>query len=167
MNKKGFIFLETISILMVVALSLITLLASYTVVYTKAKQHKYYDQPRDLYTLYSVANLIDTGNLPNGIIKVSNSNSCEDTIISTLVRKGECGRFMNDLNMTTFAVIDDINVELHKKTKDTLFDNVTLEYLKTLPRCYEDKCTESSAGRKYLLGVFKREGKYYYASIEI
>ena len=38
MRKKGFIFLETISILMVVALSLTILLASYTLVYTKAKQ---------------------------------------------------------------------------------------------------------------------------------
>ena len=117
MNRKGFIFLETISILMVVALSLTILLASYTLVYTKAKKHKYYDQPRDLYTLYTVANLVDTSSLPNNIIKISNVNSCEkvdgkDTILGVTVK--DCDVFMRDINMTTFAVIDDLNSELYK-----------------------------------------------------
>ena len=74
---------------------------------------------------------------------------------------------MNDINMITFAVIDDINKELNKSATDTYFDNVTIEYLKTLPRCYEQKCTKTSPGRKYLLGIFKRQNKYYYASIEL
>lgn len=170
MNNKGFIFLETISILMVVALSLTILLASYTLVYTKAKQHKYYDQPRDLYALYAVANIIDTSTLDSNVVMVSNSSSCEkvdgkDTILGKSIEN--CSDFMNDFNMTTFAVIEDLNSELYKKSNDTYFDNVTIEYLKTLSRCYEKKCTEDSKGRKYLLGIFKRQGKYYYASIEL
>ena len=170
MNKKGFIFLETVSILMVVALSLITLLASYTLVYTKSLQHKYYDQPRDLYTLYSVANLIDTSSLSDNVIMVSNANSCElndgkTTVLGETIN--DCSDFMNKINMVTFAVVDDINAELNKKSSETYYDNITIEYLKTLPRCYEQKCTKSSKGRKYLLGIFKREGKYYYASIEV
>ena len=170
MNRKGFIFLETISILMVVALSLTILLASYTLVYTKAKKHEYYDQPRDLYTLYAVANLVDTSSLPNNIIKISNVNSCEkvdgkDTILGVTVK--DCDVFMRDINMTTFAVIDDLNSELYKDSKDTYFDNVTIEYLKTLSRCYEKECTKDSVGKKYLLGIFRRQGKYYYTSIEL
>ena len=148
MRKKGFIFLETISILMVVALSLTILLASYTLVYTKAKQHKYYDLPRDLYTLYAVANLVDTSSIGSDVVMVSNSSSCEMvdgkyTVLGVTIKN--CGEFMND----------------------TYFDNVTIEYLKTLPRCYEQKCTKTSPGRKYLLGIFKRQNKYYYASIEL
>lgn len=170
MRKKGFIFLETISILMVVALSLTILLASYTLVYTKAKQHKYYDLPRDLYTLYAVANLVDTSSIGSDVVMVSNSSSCEkvngkDTVLGVTIEN--CGEFMNDINMITFAVIDDINKELNKSATDTYFDNVTIEYLKTLPRCYEKKCTKTSPGRKYLLGIFKRQNKYYYASIEL
>lgn len=156
MNKKGFIFLETVSILMVVALSLITLLASYTLVYTKSLQHKYYDQPRDLYTLYSVANLIDTSSLSDNVIMVSNANSCElndgkTTVLGETIN--DCSDFMNKINMVTFAVVDDINAELNKKSSETYYDNITIEYLKTLPRCYEQKCTKSSKGRKYLLGI--------------
>lgn len=167
MNKKGFIFLETISIIMVVSLALCALLATYTLVYTKSQMHKFYDQPRDLYMLYSIANMIDTSTLDNSIIKVSNASSCEKvdgsyTILSTTINN--CEEFMNEANMTTFAVIDDLNKELKKKSNETYFDNVTIEYLKTLSRCYDQECT---VGRKYLLGVFKRQGKYYYASIEL
>ena len=122
MRKKGFIFLETISILMVVALSLTILLASYTLVYTKAKQHKYYDLPRDLYTLYAVANLVDTSSIGSDVVMVSNSSSCEMvdgkyTVLGATIKN--CGEFMNDINMITFAVIDDINKELNKSATDT------------------------------------------------
>ena len=43
MNKKGFVFLETIIILVLVTLSLTTMLSSYTLITSKSREKEFYD----------------------------------------------------------------------------------------------------------------------------
>lgn len=57
MNKKGFVFLETIIILVIVTISLTTLLSSYTLITSKSREKEYYDRVSDKYLLYSLSNL--------------------------------------------------------------------------------------------------------------
>lgn len=57
MRKKGFVFLETIIILMLVTVALTTMLASYTLVTTKSYEKQYYDRISDKYLLYAISNL--------------------------------------------------------------------------------------------------------------
>ena len=57
MRKKGFVFLETIIILMLVTVALTTMLASYTLVPTKSYEKQYYDRISDKYLLYAISNL--------------------------------------------------------------------------------------------------------------
>ena len=57
MRKKGFVFLETIIILMLVTVALTTMLASYTLVTTKSYEKQYYDRISDKYLLYSITTL--------------------------------------------------------------------------------------------------------------
>lgn len=57
MRKKGFVFLETIIILMLVTVALTTMLASYTLVTTKSYEKQYYDRISDKYLLYAITNL--------------------------------------------------------------------------------------------------------------
>jgi hypothetical protein len=61
MNKKGFVFLETIIILVLVTTALTTMLTSYTVITSKSREKEYYDRISDKYLLYSLSNLGVTG----------------------------------------------------------------------------------------------------------
>ena len=57
MNKKGFVFLETIIILVLVTMALTTMLTSYTVITTKSHEKEYHDRISDKYLLYTLSNL--------------------------------------------------------------------------------------------------------------
>ena len=57
MNKKGFVFVESIVVLVVVALSLAMMISSYSLVSRKTKEKEYYNRASDKYLLYSISNL--------------------------------------------------------------------------------------------------------------
>ena len=52
MKKDGFVFVESVTVLIVVALSLTMSLSSYELLSSKSKQRKYYDFLLHLYFLY-------------------------------------------------------------------------------------------------------------------
>ena len=60
MRKKGFVFMETIMVLIVVAIALAALLASYSILQRKARQAETYDKVSDKYLLYAIATLGNT-----------------------------------------------------------------------------------------------------------
>ena len=57
MKKNGFVFLETVIILMLVTMALTTMLISYTLVTTKSYEKEFYDRISDKYLLYTISNL--------------------------------------------------------------------------------------------------------------
>ena len=57
MKKKGFVFVESIVVLMVVALSLTVLISSYSLVTRKTKEKEHYDKASDKYLLYAISKL--------------------------------------------------------------------------------------------------------------
>ena len=58
--KKGFVFMETIMVLIVVAVALAALLASYSMLTRKARQAESYDKVSDKYLLYAISTLGNT-----------------------------------------------------------------------------------------------------------
>ena len=79
MNKKGFVFLETIIILVLVTLSLTTMLSSYTLITSKSREKEFYDRVSDKYLLYTLSNLgtsdaLNYRSLADQLIKDSSLN---------------------------------------------------------------------------------------------
>ena len=160
MNKKGFMFVESLTVLIVLALSLTLLITSYSLVVRKSKESEYYNLPSDKYLLYTLGNLGDDSVIYNSPF-VANKNNCS-TYMSSKV--GECSKLFDDNNMVYFITIVGLNDTLRNSNPTQLYDSPTIEYLKTLKRC---STTSSNCSDNYLVGVFYRNGYYYYASLEL
>lgn len=242
--KKGFVFIETIIVLMIVTMSLTLLFASYTLIRTKSMERENYDKISDKYLLYAISNLgtnatynygtiADYGNLAlepkncdkySGLVyKVDTTNkkldpiNCQNHVFekcSTSSPSFECNlcqsyynifspkavknvqintssftkdetpssncqKVFNELNVVRLYVINDITDALKSTNATKIYDNGTINYIKTLKKCYDTNyasenglikdnasvtCNDSV---RYLVGVFYRYGEYFYASIEI
>ena len=56
MKKNGFVFLESIVVLVVTMLALTLLLISYSLITRKAKEKEEYDRTSDKYLIYNLSN---------------------------------------------------------------------------------------------------------------
>ena len=159
MDKKGFVLLESILVLVVVALSLSVLMSSFSLISRKTKEKEYYDRSSDKYLLYSILNLgtdekcnywanpaTCNGVNYNSINFHATSSTCVDKKIGQIVP--HC----SDL----FAEFGN-------------YDNGTIEYMKTLKKCRDcDYSVNSSTCNDpipYMIGVFNRGGNLFYSSI--
>ncbi len=164
MKKNGFVFVESIVVLMVVALSVAMLIASYSLVSRKTKEKENYDKASDRYLLYSISNLgasdncnyatasttIDECNKLN--IEV-NINNCESSKTGYLMK--DCKKVFEDTNLKNLYVVqnvrntlNDLDNEGNKITNGQSavekYTPGTIEYMKTLKKCndlneyYED-----------------------------
>ena len=180
MEKKGFVFVESLTVLIIVILSLTLLLASYSLVIRKSKENEYYDIPSDKYLVYSISNLGDTGASYN----TEESFVADKTNCSTYLsnRMTDCRTVFAENNIVYFAIIKKLKSELcDENVTSTYKDSGLIEYLKTLKRCKDsnnngdgynsgsnNKCSvtcDEEIG--YAVGVFYRNGNYYYASLEL
>lgn len=239
MKKKGFVFIETIIVLMIVTMSLTLMLASYTLIRTKSLEKENYDKTSDKYFLYSISNLgttaqynystiADVGYLkvtPETCSSLSNStytitssdtlsyatctvesndekckffkifaySSTDDKTSTVEVNTSSfskviedapnCKTVFTELNLAYLYVVPDISKALKSSTATTMYDNGTINYMKTLKKCYDNVYVTDKNGEtvvadnseigtcynpvRYLIGVFYRYGEYYFASIEI
>lgn len=234
--KKGFVFIETIIVLMLVTMSLTMLISSYTLIKTKSLEKESYDKTSDKYLLYAISTLgttsqynysliadtgylsitpEDCGNLQNSIYTLgtdtinkinctSNKNDpqCQffkifdydpsesrttTTTVTTTTKsetvnnKPNCQTVFSQLNVVHIYVIPDVAEALNSSTATSIYDNGTINYLKTLRKCYDSVYITDEEGNqvvsdevgtcydpvRYMVGVFQRYGKYYFASIEI
>ena len=165
MNKKGFMFIETIVVLVVVALSLTSLLASYSLITRKVESRKHYDLPSDLYFVYSISKLgaTKTVNYQNvGTDFIVTRDNCQGSYMGQMV--SNCNQLFKDTNLIYFGVINDVDYALSQGNTTEKYDNGTIEYFKTLKKCRDKNCTDKIG---YVFGVFYRTGNYYYAATEI
>ncbi len=169
MNKKGFMFIETIVVLVVVALSLTTLLTSYSLIQRKAEARKHYDLPSDLYLVYSISRLGSTKSLnyqkTNSFI--TTRDTCASSYMGNLL--SDCAQVFKDTDLIYYGVIKNVEAETTGEDPTRVFDNGTLEYLKTLKKCKTKKSCkdDNNDAINYVFGVFYRTGNYYYAATEI
>lgn len=194
MKKDGFVFIESIVVLVIVALSLAMLLSSYSLIGRKTKEKEFYDKASDKYLLYALSVLgtddacnysveSDCNGHGDGHInfKATRSN-CSTTKMGILY---DCAQIFKDYNIEYIYVVDDVYSELNKSSAVNTYDNGTIEYMKTLKKCNDsnEEIGTTATGEKrynntrnasctnpikYMIGVFKRsETDYYYASIEL
>lgn len=184
MNKKGFVLLESIVVLVVVALSLSVLMSSFSLVSKKTKAKEYYDRASDKYFLYAIMNLgtddkcnywdknTCAGRYTSLNMQVDVDN-CSGTKAGWIIGD-HCKKLFEEFGITHLYVVDDIRTELSAENYSK-YDNGTIEYMKTLKKCadcsYFDQ--QDGGGRNYtcdypiphMIGVFNRGGKLYYASV--
>lgn len=187
MNKKGFVFVESIVVLVVVALSLAMMISSYSLVSRKTKEKEYYNRASDKYLLYSISNLATDDKCNYGISCENEDVSfradrdpgdynCENTKIGDLMY--HCSEVFREMELYRVYVIENVDTVLKDSNSVSLYDSGTLEYLKTLKRCNDRNENDDYSDYKnsqtceepitYMVGVFERgENEYYYAAIEV
>lgn len=164
MNKKGFVFVESVTVLIVVTLALTMSLSSYDLLASKSKQRNYYDIPSDKYLLWTVNEMGNKTGMSYQSNLVASKDNCDTTYMNDII--SDCKQLFSDTNMIYFIIIDDVEKALTNNSRENyyatkVYDNGTIEYLKTLKKYQDDDTTPIN----YAVGVFYRKGKYYYASI--
>lgn len=160
MKKDGFVFVETVTVLIVVALSLTMSLSSYELLSSKSKQRKYYDVSSDKYLLWTINELGNKTGSSYENNMVASKDNCTSTKMGEVLT--DCKSVFNDTDLIYFIRINNITTSLSDSSATKTYDNGTIEYLKTLRRN-----DDNNEPINYLVGVFYRKGKYYYASITI
>ena len=205
MKKDGFVFMESIVVLVVVALSVATLISSYTLVSRVAKEKENYDKVSDKYLLYTLSKLGTDNTCNYGIgcssltftgvnFRADKDNSseffCEGTKTGEILI--DCAKVFDDMHLVHLYVVNNIRNELNDLNADgsrktdpsekaaRIYDNGTIEYMKTLKKCNDANSTDANGNfinnNKldtacndpiiYMIGVFERgSGEYNYASI--
>lgn len=165
MNKKGFVFLESVVVLVVVAISLSAFLTTYTVLSNKSKANEYYDKTSDKYLLYAISSLGTTGiyNLNTTGIDdfYATKDNCYSTYLSNLyTSQTECSNMFEDSGLVYLYYVNNVTTALSYFNNPTAhYDNGTIDYMQTLKR------NKNGEPIVYLIGVFKRDGHNYYASL--
>lgn len=222
-NKKGFAFVETIIVLTVVTLSLTMLLSTYSLLARKTKEKENYDKASDKYLLNSILNL-GTNNVynyesllkANGDLKITPENCNESENEKLMIKVGDkkehfifnvfgennssgenvCSKIFDELSIVSLYLIADVNEALKDDQATKKYDNGTIEYIKTLKKCNDEKRYVNevkkdehgnqignpvvkdiddiinNAGKcmvpvNYFVGVFYRNDQYYFASIPL
>lgn len=160
MKKNGFVFVESVVVLVIVALSLAMLISSYSLVTRKTKEKEKYDKTSDKYLVYVLSKLgtddvcnygISCNNLSHKDIsfradaEVTSSYNCSTTKMGELLY--DCNKVFNDMGLVHLYVVANVRNELNDldsngepKARGELkavekYDNGTLEYMKSLKKC--------------------------------
>lgn len=111
------------------------------------------------------------------------------------VTENVCESVLKELNLKKVYLVKDVNAVLEYDNNKNNLENGTIEYMKTLEKCNDEdvyvKCTGASGEKcdgnghkldaenhkiqkttcssptRYMIGVFYRNSKYYYASIKL
>lgn len=193
MNKKGFVLLETIISITIVTLSLTVILSTYFLVVRKSDEKERYDKPGDKYLLYSIANIAKENkpsfniNDYDPFLRI-NKSDCSNKVLGifnndSAVSTNACNIVFSNLDVKTLYIVKDAYALLYNSELINNFDNGTIEYLKTIKKIKEysssgqyngvpivngnNSMVDYEEGMNYLIGVFYRNEKYYFASIEI
>ncbi len=130
MKKDGFIFVESIIVLVIVALSVAMLISSYSLISRKIKEKENYDKASDKYLLYAISKLgsDDSCNYSNPGSKndvcrsdivdfAVSATNCNLTKVGSMM--GDCAKEFEYLNIKHLYVISDVK----KLLKNTSFPN--------------------------------------------
>lgn len=170
MKKNGFVFVESIIVLVVVSLSVAMLISSYSLIARKTKEKATYDKASDKYLLYAISKLGADDNCNysincSGQIDFATSPEyCNETKMGNMMYN--CKETMEYLNIKHLYVVSDIRSLLkspefpggsqYTKEKDGiieyLYTNGTIEYIKTLKNCNDlnEYITRADGTKEYI-----------------
>ena len=151
-EKKGFIFIETIVVLTLVALAMTITLATYSLVTSRSKIKMYYNLSSDIYLLHNISRIgtdseVNYANMAknNETFWIDKTN-CSNTIGHIV---GNCEALFTNNDIQNLGIIIDIDKEIRNNSSTKKYDPGTIDFLNTLKK-YKDETKNKTI--KYFVG---------------
>ena len=148
LNKKGFIFIETIIVMTVAMICLISLYSGYSLIIKNIENKKYYDNINDVYKVNIVKKMLNNNITTDNYINIA-SNECD------LYMNNNCFEVLSNLDITNVIITSNDLTKLYK-LNDKTFTNSFNRYVKTLDK-----------DARQIIIIREKDNKRYYASLKI
>ncbi len=149
MTKKGFVFIETIIVIVLLSVSIASMYSLMSNITTDIKTRKYFDNISDLYKTNIIRNNTNKNLTGSTYLEITKDNC-------TSYMSSNCNSLLTDLEVER-VVINFTNLD-NIINSDTTLPNSLNEYLKTI---------NSYKTNKYIIVNYKYNNKNYYASLEV
>ncbi len=149
MTKKGFVFIETIIVIVLLSVGIASMYSLMSNITTDIKTRKYFDNISDLYKTNIIRNNTNKNLTGSTYLEITKDNC-------TSYMSSNCNSLLTDLEVER-VVISFTNLD-NIINSDTTLPNSLNEYLKTI---------NSYKTNKYIIVNYKYNNKNYYASLEV
>ena len=149
MNKNGFVFIETIIVIVLLSVGIASMYSLMSNITTDIKMRKYFDNISDLYKTNIIRNNTNKNLTGSTYLEITKDNC-------TSYMSSNCNSLLTDLEVER-VVISFTNLD-NIINSDTTLPNSLNEYLKTI---------NSYKTNKYIIVNYKYNNKNYYASLEV
>ena len=149
MTKKGFVFIETIIVIVLLSVGIASMYSLMSNITTDIKMRKYFDNISDLYKTNIIRNNTNKNLTGSTYLEITKDNC-------TSYMSSNCNCLLTDLEVER-VVINFTNLD-NIINSDTTLPNSLNEYLKTI---------NSYKTNKYIIVNYKYNNKNYYASLEV
>ncbi|HBP12708.1 MAG TPA: hypothetical protein DD613_01415 [Firmicutes bacterium] len=149
MTKKGFVFIETIIVIVLLSVGIASMYSLMSNITTDIKMRKYFDNISDLYKTNIIRNNTNKNLTGSTYLEITKDNC-------TSYMSSNCNSLLTDLEVER-VVISFTNLD-NIINSDTTLPNSLNEYLKTI---------NSYKTNKYIIVNYKYNNKNYYASLEV
>ena len=167
MKNKGFVLMETIVVIVVISVALLTIFSSYIKILTKVKTENKYDTSEYIYmTNYIKENLENTIS-PDDIYPNCAPNCEDDDFSITNYSDSIIDTTINNFNVKKIYILTDIN-NFDKKIKadgtknSTYFDAYMIDYIRKLDVGDTDKLIIVEYKRLSMDKNYNERKMYYY-----
>lgn len=149
MTKKGFVFIETIIVIVLLSVGIASMYSLMSNITTDIKTRKYFDNISDLYKTNIIRNNTNKNLTGSTYLEITKDNC-------TSYMSSNCNSLLTDLEVER-VVINFTNLDNIINSNTTLPNSLN-EYLKTI---------NSYKTNKYIIVNYKYNNKNYYASLEV
>lgn len=147
MKKNGFVFVETIVVLVTLVVGMVSLYVFYTNLVANMDKREYYDNISDLYKTNIVRSFINKDTISGtGLVEITASNFTDSSKYETL---------LSELNISKIYV-NNSSVESILEDTSSISPNSLIEYLKTI---------QSEEFRRNVIVCYTYNSSNYYASL--
>lgn len=149
MTKEGFVFIETIIVIVLLSVGIASMYSLMSNITTDIKMRKYFDNISDLYKTNIIRNNTNKNLTGSTYLEITKDNC-------TSYMSSNCNSLLTDLEVER-VVINFTNLD-NIINSDTTLPNSLNEYLKTI---------NSYKTNKYIIVNYNYNNKNYYASLEV
>ncbi len=149
MTKEGFVFIETIIVIVLLSVGIASMYSLMSNITTDIKTRKYFDNISDLYKTNIIRNNTNKNLTGSTYLEITKDNC-------TSYMSSNCNSLLTDLEVER-VVINFTNLD-NIINSDTTLPNSLNEYVKTI---------NSYKTNKYIIVNYKYNNKNYYASLEV
>lgn len=147
MNKKGFVLMETIVVIVVVSVALLTIFSSYNKILSKLRTENKYDTSEYIYMTKYIKDYMQDQNIAFNVGNLCSSkkdeNMCETKDIEDLSKRVVLKNMKELYNIEKIYLLTNINkfdVKMNDTKKNSsLFDAYMIDYIKKLDVRDQDK----------------------------